>query len=152
MVELEVSVIIVERPIEEVWNFVTDLSKHSEWCAEGDKEQQTSPGPLGVGSTYFAENPKNGKRITGRIDEYEPNRKVTYEGTSGLAKGTTISCTFEPIEGGKTRLREVVEFRPSGFLRLLMPFVADRMKRKVQADAGGGFSNIKRILESEARS
>jgi len=151
MAEFEAGVIIIERPIEEVWNFVTDLSKHSEWCAEGDKEQQTSPGPLGVGSTYFAENPKNGKRITGRIDEYEPNRKVTYEGTSGLAKGTTISCTFEPIEGGKTRLRETVELRPRGFTRLLMPFVASSLKRRVKASAETGFSNIKRILESQGQ-
>ena len=76
---------------------------------------------------------------------------MTYEGTSGLEKGTTLSLTFEPIEGGKTRLRETVEFRPSGFLRLLMPFVAGSLKRKVKASAETGFSNIKRILESQSR-
>ena len=132
--KIEVSVIIIERPIEEVWNFVTDLSKHSEWCAEGEKEHQTSPGPLGVGSTFFAGAP-NGKKNTGRVGEYEPNTKVTFEATSGLEKGTKVSYTFEPIEGGKTRLRETVDLRPRGFLRLLMPFVAGSIKRKVQASA-----------------
>ena len=147
--KIEVSVIIIERPIEEVWSFVTDLSKHSEWCAEGEKMQQTSPGPLGVGSTCLAATPKGNN--TGRVDEYEPNRKVTFEATTGLEKGTKVSYTFEPIEGGKTRLRETVELRPRGFLRLLMPFVAGSIKRKVQASAERGFSNIKRILESEAQ-
>jgi uncharacterized protein YndB with AHSA1/START domain len=151
MAKIEAGVIIIERPIEEVWNFVTDLSKHSEWCAEGEKDQQTSPGPLGVGSTFLTEAP-NGKKNTGRVDEYEPNRKMTLEATSGPEKGSTVSLTFESMEGGKTRLREVVEFRPSGFLRLLVPFVAGRIKRKVQADVEGGFSNVKRILESGGRS
>ncbi len=149
MTKIEASVIIIERPIEEVWNFVTDLSKHSEWCAEGEKMQQTSPGPLGVGSTFLAVAPKGNN--TGRVDEHEPNRKVTFERTSGPEKGSTLSYSFEPIEGGKTRLSEIVEFRPSGFLRLLMPFVADSIKRKVQADAERGFSNVKRILESQGQ-
>jgi uncharacterized protein YndB with AHSA1/START domain len=148
--KIEVSVIIIERPIEEVWNLVTDLSKHSEWCAEEEKEQRTSPAPLGVGSTFMAGTP-NGKKSTGRVDEYEPNRKVTFEATSGLEKGTKVSYTFEPVEGGKTRLRETVELTPKGFMRLLMPFVAGNIKRKVQASAERGFSNIKRILESEGQ-
>jgi len=150
MTEFEASVITIERPVEEVWNFVTDLSRHAEWCAEGEKEQQTSPGPLGVGSTYMAGSP-NGKKIMGRVDEYDPNRKMTLEATSGLEKGTTLSYTFESIEGGKTRLRETVELRPSGFARLLMPFVAGSIKRKVQASGEKGFGNIKRILESQPR-
>jgi len=151
MAKIEAGVITIERPVEEVWNFVTDLSKHVEWCAQGEKMQEVSPGPLSVGSTFFGITP-DGNKHAGRVDEYEPNRKMSLEATSGPEKGSTVSYTFEPIEGGKTRLREVVEFRPSGFLRLLMPFVAGRVKRKVQADAEGGFSNIKRILESEARS
>ena len=151
MTEIEAGVIIIERPVEVVWNFVTDLSKHSEWCAEGAKEQQTSPGPLGVGST-FLEGTRNGKKSTGRVDEYEPNRKVTFEATSGLEKGTTVSYTFEPIEEGrKTRLREIVQFRPNGFMRLLRPFVVGRITRQLQASAEGGFSNLKRILESQAQ-
>jgi len=149
MTKIEASAIIIERPIEEVWSFVTDLSKHSEWCAEGEKMQQTSPGPLAVGSTFLAGTP-NGNNA-GRVDEYEPNRKVTFQQTSGPEKGSTVSYTFEPIEGGKTRLREIVEFRPSGLSRLLMPFVAGSIKRKVQASAERGFSNIKRILESETQ-
>jgi len=149
MAKIEAGVIIIERPVEEVWDFVADLSKHVEWCAEGEKMQQISPGPLGVGSTFLAGTPNGNRR--GRVDEYEPNRKVTLELTSGPEKGSTSSYIFEPIEGGKTRLREVVEFRPNGFWRLLMPFFAGRIKRKVQADAEGGFRNVKRILESQGQ-
>ena len=147
---IEAGVITIERPVEEVWNLVTDLSKHVEWCAAGGKEQQTSPGPLGVGSTFLAEE-HTGKKNTGRVDEYEPYRKMTLEATSGPQKGSTVSYIFEPMEGGKTRLREVAEVRPSGFLRLAMPFVAGRIKRKVQADAEGGMNNVKRILESKVK-
>ena len=98
------------------------------------------------------EGTRNGKKGTGRVDEYEPNRKVTFEATSGLEKGTTVSYTFEPIEGGrKTRLREVVQFRPNGFMRLLTPFVVGRITRQLRASAEGGFSNLKRILETQAQ-
>jgi uncharacterized protein YndB with AHSA1/START domain len=122
MTKIEASLIIIGRPIEEVWPFVTDLSKHLEWCAEGEKMQQASPGPLSAGSPFLAVTP-NGNN-TGRVDEYDPNRKVTFQQMSGPEKGSTLSYTFEPIEGGKTRLREIVEFRPSRLSRLLMPFVA----------------------------
>jgi uncharacterized protein YndB with AHSA1/START domain len=143
MTKIEAS-IIIERPVSEVWKLVTDFSRHSEWCAEGEKMEQTSPGPLGVGSTFMT-----GGKIAGLVNEYEPNRRLTEVETSGPGKGSTLTYTFEPIEGGKTRLREASEFRPSGFYRLLWPFVAGRITRKGQANAERGFSNVKRILESQ---
>jgi hypothetical protein len=88
----------------------------------------------------------------GRVDEYEPNRKLTIEATSGAQKGSTISYILESIGGGKARFREVVELRPGGFIKLIMPFVAGRIKRMIVADAEGGFSNMRHILESEAHS
>ena len=79
--------------------------------------------------------------------EYEPNRKFTFEFTSGPIKGSIITMSLELVEG-KTRFTETDDYKGSGFYKLLVPFMKGSGKREAEARVG----NIKRILESEAKS
>jgi uncharacterized protein YndB with AHSA1/START domain len=139
MVKVEASVII-DRPIEEVWKFITDLSKYPKWT-DVLEMRQTSAGPLGVGTTIQGRYAKMLENA--RIIEYEPNRKLTFEITSGPTKGTTNTLSMETIEG-KTRFARTVDHKFGGFYKLVWPFVAGRVKRYGEASVG----NVKRMLES----
>jgi len=149
MVRIEASV-MVNRPAEEVWKFMTSWSNFAKINPAILEARQMSVGPLGVGTTIEARlrNPNIiEKDVNIRVIEYEPNRKLTLEHTSGATKGTNTIFSMEPIEG-KTKLTLKSDVKLSGFFRLLGPFVAGREKREVSGNA----DNIKRELESEAQS
>jgi uncharacterized protein YndB with AHSA1/START domain len=140
MVKIEASVII-DHPIEEVWKFITDLSKYPKWSTEFLEMRQTSVGSLGVGTTVQA---KGANMVEdARIIEYELNRKLTFEITSAPEKGTINTLSMETIEG-KTGFTRTVDLKFSSFYKLVWPFVAGRVKRYGEASVG----NVKRLLES----
>ena len=55
MIRVEIATVI-DRPIDEVFARLTDLSSYSRWMPKLDlfiRSDQISPGPMGVGTTYF---------------------------------------------------------------------------------------------------
>jgi len=147
MAKWETSVII-DRPVEEVWKFVTDLSKLPEWNPETQEPKQTSAGPIGVGTTveFKARMRKNSTMtILMRITEFEPNRRCSFEHITGPINGTTERDTLETIEGGKTKFTRSGDVKFRGIYRLVGPFIMPGMKKAVVANVGVA----KRMLESE---
>jgi carbon monoxide dehydrogenase subunit G len=148
MAKIEASVII-NRPVEEVWRFVTDLSNAADCFPNTVEIKQTSQGPLGVGSTFLHRFLK--QTVTGRCTEYDPSRKFTNEATSGPIRGSTFSFSMETNDGN-TRLSLTGDLEPSGFYRLFWPFIAGRSVRQGKVEFESKVGNVKRILESEAQS
>jgi carbon monoxide dehydrogenase subunit G len=146
LAEFEASVVI-DRPVEEVWKFVTDLSNASEIFPNTVDMKQTSPGPLGAGATLTHKFLK--RTITGRVAEYEPNRKLVTQATSGPIKGSREIIRFESIDG-KTRLTYTGHMEGSGFYKLIGPFIMGRFVREGQAESESKVNNLKRILESQS--
>jgi uncharacterized membrane protein len=144
MAKIEASVVI-DRPVEDVWKFMSDMSNDPKWNPETLEVKQVSTGPLAVGTILEDRHPKQTFRI--RLYEYEPNRKFGYESISGPSKGSRVSYSMETTEG-KTRLNLTLEPSFSGFYKLVGPFAHRGIKRQVPPLVG----NIKRALESEARS
>ena len=144
MAKFEASVMI-DRPVEEVWKFLMDLSKLPKWDTEVLESKQTSSGPIGVGTTLQARAKSMVADI--KVIEFEPGRKCAMEWTSGPVKGSMESDSVENVEG-KTRFTRVGDLKFSGFYKLIGPFLVPRFKREYVASVG----NLKRILESEAKS
>ena len=144
MVKIEGSVMI-DRPVEEVWKFISDISNLPKWEPAILEVRPTSAGPIGVGSTI--EIRRKNMTIPQRITEYEPNRKFTFVVTSGPAKGTTGTYSVEKIEE-KTRITVSGDFKVNGIYKLVGPFITPSERREAVASLG----NVKRILESEAKS
>jgi uncharacterized protein YndB with AHSA1/START domain len=136
---------IVERPVEEAWGFMTDLANTPKWDPGVLEVKQTSEGPVGVGTTIQSRHPKD-RVLNARAIEYEPNHKFTLEFTSGPVKGTRVSYSMEIVEG-KTKLTRTFDLKFSGAYRLVGPFVA----RGARREGGAEVNNVKRILESEAK-
>jgi uncharacterized protein YndB with AHSA1/START domain len=44
--------VMIDRPVEEVWEFIMDLSKVPTWDTSISEVRETSTGPIGVGSTF----------------------------------------------------------------------------------------------------
>lgn len=146
MARIQASVMI-DRSVEDVWKFITDVSNGPKWDEGVAEWKQTSAGPLGVGTTFEATERHPKLTYSERVVEYEPNRKFSLEITSGPAKGTIGTLSVEGIEG-KVRLTEISEYKFAGFYKLLGPFLTGTAKRETTSRV----ANVKRILESEAHS
>jgi len=145
MAKVEANVII-DRPVQDVWKFITDLSTSNAVDPHILDAKQTSAGPFGVGTTVHLTRSNFPKNLDIRITEYEPNRKWSVVMTSGPVKGTTEQQWLEMVEG-KTKLTYSFDPKGSGLGRLLVPFMTGSVRRTVESD----LSNTKRILESEAK-
>ena len=142
---------MVDRPVDEVWKFVTDVEKMTKYDPDLLETKVTSPGPLGVGSTSTSRR-SDGGTYTFRVLEFEPNRRFYIEATSGEGRGAALRGTkmgygLEPV-GGKTKLDAVWDVKLHGFYRLMGPLVSRSAKKTAETQV----SNIKRMLESDAKS
>ena len=142
-----VASVLINRPPEAIWKFVTDWSNNPKWDTDSVETKQTSPGPVGVGTTFQFRRSTSPKIQDGRVLEYKPNQKFAFEFTSGPGKGSRITMSLEAVEG-KTRFTETDDYKIGGFYKLLVPFMGGQAKRNAEARVG----NVKRILESEAKS
>ena len=141
--------IVINRPIEEVFEFLTDPANNLLWQGGASESERTSEGPAGVGQTGRLVLTFLGRRMesTWETTEYEANRVMAYKSTSGSV-GYEGRWTLEPVEGG-TRYTYVLDTE-SGlggvFGRLADPLVGRLYQRQMQADLG----NLKELLEAQA--
>ena len=147
MITTRVSVQI-ERPVEEVFAFVADPANFPRWAGALVKEsRQTSPGPVGLGTTFTQVNMLMGRRFVSemRVVTYEPPRQFEYATTAGPIRFAG-HYNFAPVEGGKgTRFTSVDESEPSGWLRYLQPLLQPFAQRQITIN----LTRLKAVIEAQ---
>ena len=134
----------INKPIEEVFEYVTNIDNLPLWAGPVTEAKQTSEGQVGVGTTQTQVAQLLGRRIESSLEvtEYEPNKKFTTKSTSGPIP-IEIHYTFEPVAEG-TRLETVGILDAGGFFKLAEPLVARTLKRQTEGD----FKTLKELLEA----
>ena len=138
--------VTVNRPVAEVWDFISNFENATRWSRGVLEAGQTSDGPLDVGSTLQTVVKAFGRRRTADylVTEYEPNRAFAFEVTSGPMT-SRARYSVEPAGAG-TRLTASGEADATGPYKLLAPILVRTLKRHSQDD----LANVKRILEASA--
>jgi carbon monoxide dehydrogenase subunit G len=138
--------VTVDRPLQEVWDFIGDFENTTRWSRGVLEARQTSDGPLGVGSTLQTVVKAFGRRRTADylVTEYKPNRAFAFQVTSG-PMASRARYSVEPAGAG-TRLTASGEAEATGLYKLLAPMLVHTLKRHSQDD----LTNVKRILEASA--
>ena len=137
------SSVVINRPIETCFAYLTDLGNDVEWRREWIEAEKTTDGPHGVGARYRLTGAFLGRR-TATVYEaiaYEPNRLAAWKAVSGPLP-LTFSRAFEGVEGG-TRVTMRYE-GDRGLLRLAGPLVAGIGRRQLEGD----FPKLKQLMES----
>jgi uncharacterized protein YndB with AHSA1/START domain len=136
--------VLIARPIDEVFAFVADVRNRPSWDDSVDREELTSPEPIGVGSTVRTRLRSMGRdyEYTWEIVEHEPPRRMRVESTSGPFP-TTLTFEFDGRDGG-TQVTASVMGRPTGMLRALQPMIS----RTTQQNLDRGYARLKRLLEN----
>jgi uncharacterized protein YndB with AHSA1/START domain len=97
--------LMINRPPEQIFPLIADLNHWGRWHAGAGEVEKTSPGPVGVGTTWRVSGEVQGQRltITLEVTGYEVNRHFTFKTTSGPIEAED-RFTLEPVNGG-TRLK-----------------------------------------------
>ena len=134
----------IDRPPEEVFAYLIDVSNDPAWQKGLAEARFTSPGPVGVGTTGLHRAKPMGMTIEvgWQLTEHEEPSRVAWTFISGPFTGTE-SYALEPIPGG-TRLTHKAELEPHGLLRFLRPLIVGMFVKQSEE----AVEELKQILES----
>ena len=137
--------IIIDRPVDEVFVFVADERNEPRYNPQMLHVEQTSAGPIGVGTTFHAESVSQGRPVdmTITFTEYQRPRRLT-SATHLSTMDIQGTLTFDPVPEG-TRMRWSWELKPRGMFKLMTPLVA-RIGRRQEEKIWTG---LKRCLEAQ---
>ena len=126
--------IVINRPTEEAFGFLSNLQNDIKWRSEWVETRNTSGGTLGVGATFCLTGEFLGRRVPTNYEviEYEPNRSAAWKTVSGPLP-LTFRRTFVRVEGG-TRFTTRYEAEVRGFFKLVMSLIARTVKRQHEGD------------------
>ena len=141
--------IVINKPVEQVWNFLTEFRNTPKWDIGVLETKQISEGPAGLGTTFQNIGPFLGRNAVReyKVTEYEPNKKVAVKliTQEKFIRQAEVSYTFNPAKNGtKLTFMGMIEF--SGFFKLIQPILLQRAKR----DGQGDLFNLKRLIEAQS--
>jgi uncharacterized protein YndB with AHSA1/START domain len=124
--------VVIDRPIEEVFAYVTDQTNTPRWQAGLVEVKRTTVGPIGIGTKHTFVRNFIGRRMEADNEyvAYEPNRLVTFRTTSGPS--LVASYLFDAVPDG-TRLTSRVELQGAGLFGLLEPVIGAGLRREMKA-------------------
>jgi uncharacterized protein YndB with AHSA1/START domain len=139
------STILIERPPEEIFDFLADGTNNPKW-RPGVTEITLVSGN-GVGAIYKQTmRGPGGRNIAGdyRVVEADRPRVLRFEVIAGPARprGT---FRLEPAGTDTTQLTFSLNLQPTGVMRLMTPMIKRQMRREVSA-----VTDLKGVLETTA--
>jgi uncharacterized protein YndB with AHSA1/START domain len=141
--------IVIQRPVEEVFAFVTDARNNPQWQSRSglQRSQQLPEGLVGVGTRIIEVWKFMGieSESTSEVTEYEPHRKYTRHAVSGSSPITVGTLAFEPVARG-TRLTALIHVQTGGPFAIAEPLLASNVKRGFDET----FATLKALLEGQA--
>jgi uncharacterized membrane protein len=143
MINLELS-IIVNCPVEEVFDYMSDSRNELHWSAGVADIQQTPEGLMNKCTVITEARNFMGRRIESRseIVEYEPNKKFVRKGIDGPFP-VEGSLFFAPVPQG-TKIDWKMMMQPGGFFKLAEPVLLSTLKKDLNAN----LNKLKELLES----
>lgn len=137
--------IVIERPLAEVWDFFMDWSNNEKWYG-GVHIVQVTEGPPRLGTKIQMFPPLGPWKVPTppvQIVEFEPPRKVVFNGTGAFAKLVPTSFIFESLGPRTTRFTKVQEYQ--GLFKAMSPLAGWQHSKRDE-----WFARLKRLLEQPA--
>ena len=136
--------IVIERPIEEVWEFVHEPANDALWQTTLTDSEQLTDGPMRVGTRVREVRRFLGLRIetSWEVTEYEPTTKSAIRKISGPIPFSG-GYRLDPAEGG-TSFTVRGELDAHGFFKLAEPVFARIAGRELETN----LAHLKDLLEA----
>jgi polyketide cyclase/dehydrase/lipid transport protein len=125
-------------PPEQVFDMVADMRNETEWNSRVSSAELRSPEPIALGSRFAIVNGGTSYDVT--ITSYERPSRLVFEASGN--PDLTIAYSFTPAGEG-TALESDFDFRPKGFLKVLMPLLSPVIRRDVPKQ----YASLKALCE-----
>jgi uncharacterized protein YndB with AHSA1/START domain len=139
----------ISRSPEDVFSYLTDVSRLNEWQESLVSARVEGGGPPAVGSrvTQTRRLGKRERTMTLEVTDHNPPRSWAFRGIDGpiraIGKGS-----IEPLENGaRSRVTIELDFEGHGIGKLLVPLV---VRRQAQKELPKNQQNLKERLEGGA--
>ena len=138
--------LVIHRPIQTVFNFVSNYQNSPRWVSGTMKHQKITPGPIGVGTVIHTTGHAAGLRVeaTRIVTAYEPPVKYAFSSDYRQIP-FTMTFFFEPMQSG-TRLTVMVEGESAGLFKAATPLILRSLRRQVEGD----LRRLKSVLEEQS--
>ena len=135
--------IFINRPQQEVFDFLTDPTNDSKWRDSAVSSEWVTEEPVGVGSKLRSVDKFLGRNLesTAEITTWDPPSTYGQKTLSGpVPFAFTISLE---AQGGGTRLTMNVQAEFGGFFKMAEGLVGKQLEKQIETD----FNGLKRVLE-----
>jgi uncharacterized membrane protein len=137
----------INRPAEEVFAYLDQLDRHSEWQGSLVSAKVETDGPTRVGTRVIERRkvPGGTRDIPYEITEHEPPRKASFRGTAGPVRPVG-TVTVDPAGESSSRLNLELDLEGHGIGKLIAIFARRQAAKQVPEDN----EKLKQVLESGA--
>jgi uncharacterized membrane protein len=139
----------IDRSPEDVFAYLDQLDRHSEWQADLERARSDTEGPTRVGSRAIETRrvPGGPRDFTYEITEHDPPRHVAWQGVDGPVRPVG-AVTIEPLDGGsRSRVTTELDLRGHGLGKLIAPMARRGARRSLPED----YERLKQRLEVDVR-
>jgi carbon monoxide dehydrogenase subunit G len=137
---------LVDRPMQDVFNFLSNPLNLPKWQSMIAKIEQVTPGAVGVGSKYKVAAEMLGRKIDGlmEITTFEPPARFGFTNQAGPMQ-VTVTVTLKPVgTGAKISLN--AQGNPGGVFKIAEGVLAGQVKSQMEAN----LARLKSVLEAGA--
>lgn len=145
MIEFHIPVEI-NRPVEEVFDYVTDPDKLPSWQTNTVSVATEPDGPLALGTRlHEVHRAPGGRELPSvvEVSQFERGRRLELRIVEGPLPVDGL-FVFEAINGSSTRLELFGTGRPTGAMRLAQPL----LRRVVRRQFAGNLRSLKQVMEA----
>jgi carbon monoxide dehydrogenase subunit G len=136
--------ITINRPQQEVFDFVTDLSNDSKWQSGIVSVERTSDGPIGAGSTWSSKLKFLGREMEAEIEltSYDSPNQSSVKSINGPVPFEN-TYKFES-KGNGTQMTISGQAEIGGFFKMAEGLVGKQFEKQMDADGAA----LKKLLEA----
>jgi uncharacterized membrane protein len=137
----------INRPAEEVFAYLDDLDRHSEWQSSLLSSRVETDGPTRVGTRVVDRRnvPGGARDIPYEITEHDPPRTSSFRGTAGPVRPAG-KVTVEPVGESSSRVTIEFDLQGHGMGKLFAIFARRQAAKSIPED----HEKLKQVLESGA--
>ncbi|GAM14112.1 SRPBCC family protein [Mesobacillus selenatarsenatis] len=134
----------IKSPVDQVSDYAANPDNAPEWYVNIDSAEWLTEKPLNLSSKIAFKAKFLGRELAYiyEIVEYDPGRKMVMQTSEGPFPMKT-TYTWNAVDANTTRMTLRNQGEPTGFSKLVSPFMASMMKKANMKD----LRNLKEILE-----
>ena len=138
--------IVINRPIDEVFDFVADERNEPKYNPQMTLAEMVTPGPIGVGSKFHSV--MTGARAADMTIEYtEFDRPRRLGSTTHMSAMDINGTLLVESQGQSTKMKWLWDIEPRGFIKLLGPIVRRMGERQELAN----WTGLKKVMEAQSQ-